>query len=143
MSTTNILDLNNRIDELAESYPADKVMMSDGASVEADLASAVPRTASGTTVTQLVSAINQLTEEQKDKCCIKITSSIGSHLVRRITGDFYTGVIVSANGAAEYVYEFIVNNTPPIYGYVKIDETSFNNLTITAWTLYYQGTPIS
>ena len=30
MSTTNILDLNNRIDELADSYPADKVMMSDG-----------------------------------------------------------------------------------------------------------------
>ena len=30
MGTTNILDLNNRVDELAESYPADKVMMSDG-----------------------------------------------------------------------------------------------------------------
>ena len=30
MSTTNILDLNNRIDELTESYPADKVMLSDG-----------------------------------------------------------------------------------------------------------------
>ena len=30
MSTTNILDLNNRINELAESYPANKVMMSDG-----------------------------------------------------------------------------------------------------------------
>ena len=30
MSTTNILDLNNRIDELAETYPANNVMMSDG-----------------------------------------------------------------------------------------------------------------
>lgn len=30
MGTTNILDLNNRVDELAKSYPADKVMMSDG-----------------------------------------------------------------------------------------------------------------
>ena len=30
MSTTNILDLNNRVDELEKSYPADKVMMSDG-----------------------------------------------------------------------------------------------------------------
>lgn len=30
MSTTNILDLNNRIDELAESYPATQIMMSDG-----------------------------------------------------------------------------------------------------------------
>ena len=30
MSTTNILDLNNRVGELAESYPASKVMMSDG-----------------------------------------------------------------------------------------------------------------
>ena len=29
MSTTNILDLNNRIDELADSYPASKVMLSD------------------------------------------------------------------------------------------------------------------
>ena len=30
MSTTNILDLNNRVGELAESYPASKVMLSDG-----------------------------------------------------------------------------------------------------------------
>ena len=30
MSTTNILDLNNRIDKLTASYPADKVMLSDG-----------------------------------------------------------------------------------------------------------------
>lgn len=30
MSTTNILDLNNRIDELAISYPATQVMLSDG-----------------------------------------------------------------------------------------------------------------
>ena len=30
MSTTNILDLNNRVSELAQSYPADKVIMSDG-----------------------------------------------------------------------------------------------------------------
>lgn len=30
MGTTNILDLNNRVSEIAQSYPADKVMMSDG-----------------------------------------------------------------------------------------------------------------
>ena len=30
MGTTNTLDLNNRVTELAGSYPADKVMMSDG-----------------------------------------------------------------------------------------------------------------
>lgn len=30
MGTTNILDLNNRVDELEKSYPANKVMMSDG-----------------------------------------------------------------------------------------------------------------
>ena len=34
MSTTNILDLNNRIDELADSYPASKVMLNSGDSVE-------------------------------------------------------------------------------------------------------------
>lgn len=30
MGTTNILDLNNRVDELEKSYPASQVMMSDG-----------------------------------------------------------------------------------------------------------------
>lgn len=30
MGTTNILDLNNRVDELEKSYPANKVVMSDG-----------------------------------------------------------------------------------------------------------------
>ena len=30
MGTTNTLDLNNRINELADSYPANKVVMSDG-----------------------------------------------------------------------------------------------------------------
>lgn len=30
MGTTNILDLNNRVDELEKSYPANKVMLSDG-----------------------------------------------------------------------------------------------------------------
>ena len=30
MGTTNILDLNNRVDELEKSYPAEQVMMSDG-----------------------------------------------------------------------------------------------------------------
>lgn len=36
MSTTNILDLNNRIDELAESYPATQVVMPDGVTSVAD-----------------------------------------------------------------------------------------------------------
>ena len=30
MGTTNILDLNNRVDKLEKSYPAEQVMMSDG-----------------------------------------------------------------------------------------------------------------
>lgn len=30
MGTTNILDLNNRVDEMEKSYPAEQVMMSDG-----------------------------------------------------------------------------------------------------------------
>ena len=30
MGTTNILDLNNRVDEMEKSYPATQVMMSDG-----------------------------------------------------------------------------------------------------------------
>lgn len=39
MGTTNILDLNNRVDELEKSYPASQVMMSDGVtSVEDALA---------------------------------------------------------------------------------------------------------
>lgn len=38
MGTTNILDLNNRVDELEKSYPASHVMLSDGVtSVEAKI----------------------------------------------------------------------------------------------------------
>lgn len=34
MGTTNILDLNNRVSELAQSYPASKVLLNSGDSVE-------------------------------------------------------------------------------------------------------------
>ena len=41
MGTTNILDLNNRVSELAQSYPADKVRMSDGVTSVEDALDAV------------------------------------------------------------------------------------------------------
>lgn len=124
-------------------YPATQVMMSDGTtSVEDALDAVMPRTASGTTAAQLVSAINLLSEEQKDRCCIKITSSVGRHTLRRITGNYYTGIIATTNGATKYCYQFVAV-TPPIYGYIELGAASFNDLSITEWTLYYQGAEIS
>lgn len=59
MSTTNILDMNNRIDELSESYPADKVMMSDGATSVEDAVDEVTEALTiGTVVTDGVATLD-------------------------------------------------------------------------------------
>lgn len=116
-------------------FPASKVMMLDGASVEADLASAVPRTASGTTIAQLVSAIGSLSEEQKSRCSISVTSSAGMRWLWRSSTYRYT---TWNNGS-----EFRLDVNVPSYALYNSSGSSTGSETITSWTLYYQGTPIS
>ena len=141
MGTTNILDLNNRVSELAESYPASKVLMNDGASVEADLASAVPRTATGTTLSTLNSAVGQLSETQKSNCIIGVnTATFNNILLKKGVEDFYVCVYPSNGGS---ILTFIYDGSSLIMrtstGTSKTDDT----LSLTSWTLYYQGAPIS
>lgn len=116
MSTTNILDLNNRIDALA---------------------SAIPRTASGTTIAQLSSAIGQLSTEQQNTCCIYVNTN---YVLRRILRDssknaFSMFLCTGSNAFAEY--RFNANDS------TFKEVSSGTSITVKSWTLYYQGTPIS
>jgi hypothetical protein len=122
---------------------ADNVMMNDGASVEADLASAVPRTASGTTIAQLVSALNQLSEEQQTRCVINVSASFGDRVLRRIFGTTYSGIFMSTTDATKYCFQLTATISNPQYTYSELGSSTLTELTVTAWTLYYQGTPIS
>lgn len=128
-------------------FPASKVMMNDGASVEADLASAVPRTASGTTTAQLVTAIGQLSETQKSTCVIDIVYAGVHILLRRAQEDSYLCTLVrpssSSNGT---ISQYYLNTTASKFSYVLTTGTTSTDqvaLSMTSWTLYYQGTPIS
>lgn len=115
-------------------FPASKVMMLDGASVEADLASAVPRTATGTTLAQLITAIGKLSEEQMNNCLVKIDF----RRLRRITTNAFNFVTLSGTQVVEIKLD-IGARTYKQY----INNGDVTDLSITAWTLYYQGTPIS
>lgn len=71
MGTTNILDLNNRVDELEKSYPASQVMMTDG-------------------VTSVEEAVDEVTEKITIPESIQaITSSViasGTITIKKISG---------------------------------------------------------
>ena len=142
MSTTNILDLNNRIDELRQ---ADNIMMSDGVtSVEDALDELASRTATGTTLADLISAVSQLTETQKCNCVIKVNGSIflrrgyEDQFFSQRTGFSGSSVIIIEHNLridTSVFYEFVVN--------VSAQERIATPITIESWTLYYSGTPIS
>lgn len=134
-------DVQGAVDELAESYPANKVMMLDGASVEDSLASAVPRTATGTTLSTLNSAVGQLSETQKLNCMIVVNiPTFNSITLKKGLENYYICVYPSNGGS---ILTFMYNGLSLIMrtstGTSKTDDT----LSLTAWTLYYQGTPIS
>lgn len=141
----NILDIAKKVQKLADSYPADQVMMSDGVtSVEEAVNDVTQRTATGTTLASLISAVNLLTETQKSGATIKVNDAI--FLRRGYENQFFfqqTGIEGSEVVVIEYnlrvdssvLYKHVVNVTTP-------GRTS-TPTTITSWILYYFGAPIS
>ena len=124
-------------------FPASKVMMNDGASVESDLASVMPRTASGTTLAQLASAIGQLSNVQKVNCIINIDGFLLRSYYHDTNNDVYNYVQTQSSGAI-YEKRLGIGSTNS-YTYYQTTGTSHSSgdISITSWTLYYQGTPIS
>lgn len=140
MSTTNILDLNNRIDELADSYPAAKVMLSDGVTSVGDALDAVmPRTASGSTLNQLVSAVNQLSTEQKNRCSIFINDN---RTLTYTANGYFACIIVTGSPFLFSQYRFDPTDSGTYARYIN-GSTTPDTQAISKWVLYYQGTPIS
>jgi hypothetical protein len=86
MSTTNILDLNNRIDELTKSYPANKVMMPDGVTSVED---AISNKHYGTAVSLLgyTSSSNYFTCPADGIVLVNCSSSQTSHAISLISID--------------------------------------------------------
>ena len=112
--------------------------MNDGASVEADLASAVPRMATGTTLAQLVTVLGNLTSKQQALCRI----IINNYTTIPYGGNTY--VNTSCNTSGEVVTRMLnTNNSTYKKITVSSGQTTVVDEAITAWTLYYQGTPIS
>jgi hypothetical protein len=134
-------DVQGAVDELAESYPADKVMMSDGVtSVEDALDAVMPRTASGTTLAQLNDAVAQLTNNQRKLSSIWVNNTL---LLRYSYENRYQNISVTTTNGKIQDYRITLGNNP---SYIAVESdgstVSQNSLTVTSWTLYYQGTPI-
>jgi hypothetical protein len=130
------------VDELSESYPADKVMMSNGASVEANLASAVMRVKTGTTLATLSTALLALSDEQKSRATVCVN---GIYWMRRgLAAVFASSTYIGSSGI--YQMQLQIGSTPHFYdvshNYGTTTHTS-TETAVTSWTLYYQGTPIS
>ena len=120
---------------------ANNIMMSDGASVEADLASAVPRTASGTTLVQLNDAVAQLTNNQRRLSSIWVNNTL---LLRYSYENRYQNISVTTTSGKIQDYRITLGNNP---SYIAIESDGSTvaqaTLAVTSWILYYQGTPIS
>lgn len=114
--------------------------------VDEVIASTIPRIASGTTMAQLVSAEAQLTAEQKARCRIEISftySAQVSPLVRTLilaSPGVYTGMHA---GSGSVPYMAYLNVSLPECGYWDFSTSSKTIGTLTAWTLYYNGLPIT
>lgn len=137
LTATNV---QNAVDELSESYPADKVILSDGVtSVEDALDAVMPRTASGTTAAQLTTALSALTAEQKALCAFAVN---GNDIILRQgqTAVQYGSFSVTSAGIKEYRYNTILSK---FYEYTWTTSRAEQEIAVTSWTLYYQGTPIS
>ena len=145
----NILEIAKKVQKLEsaglpDTYPATQVMMTGGGNVEEAVDDATPRTATGTTIADLVSAVNRLTQIQKSSAVIKVNDTV--FLRRGYENQFFfqqTGIDDSATVVIEYnlrvdssvFYKHMVNVTTP-------GRTS-TPITIESWILYYFGAPIS
>lgn len=135
-------DVQGAVDELSQSYPADKVMMLDGASVEANLAKAVPRTKTGTTLATLNTALQALSDEQKSRATVCVNNIYWMR--RGLAAVFASSTYIGSSGM--YQMQLQIGSTPHFYDVSHNYGTTTHASTetaVTSWTLYYQGTPIS
>lgn len=102
----------------------------------------VQRTAKGTNLVGLVSAVNKLTEEQKSCCVIYVNDT---YYLRRILANEYNVVYLYTTFLREMQLKTVSNN-PHFY---QISNTygeatrNVSEVAVTSWTLYYKGIPIS
>jgi len=126
-------------------YPATQVMLSDGVtSVEDAVNDTTPRTATGTTIAGLISAVSQLTETQICNCVIKVNDTI---FLRCGYEDQFFSQMTGFSGSSVIIIEYNLRiNTSLFYKFVvnvSTQERIVTPTTIDSWTLYYSGTPIS
>lgn len=130
--------------ELTESYPANKVMMSDGVtSVEEALDDIIPRTATGTTLETLNTALQALSEEQKSRATVCVNDIYWMR--RGLSAVFASSTYIGSSGIFQMQLQF-GGATPHFYNIRHDYGTTTHASTetaVTSWTLYYQGTPIS
>lgn len=150
----NILEIAKKVQKLEaaglpETYPADQVVMTGGGNVEDDLASAVPRTATGTTLAQLESALNLLTEEQLYNCRVvlnRLFSGTTYHYVLFYNNpNFMCGITwAGMSGTSVNTVTYVLKRSDLTVKYydLRSGETDVTSQ-ITGWMLYYSGTPIS
>lgn len=103
------------------------------------LTSATPRTATGTTAAQLTSALNALTTEQKARCAIAIN---GNKIILRQGQDtvHFDSISVTSSGIKMYRYNTTLS---AFYEFLWSTSLTSQEITVTSWTLYYQGVPLS
>jgi hypothetical protein len=121
-------DVQGAVDELAEEK-ADKT----------DLSDMIPRSKSGTTLAQLVSAVNQLSTEQKHRCSIYINDN---RTLTYTANGYFACMVVTGSTYVISQYRFDPTGSGSYARYIN-GGTAPDSQSITKWTLYYQGTPIT
>ena len=95
--------------------------------------------ASGTTAAQLTTALTALTAEQR-ACCSFAVNGNGIILHQGQTAAQFGSFSVTSAGVKEYRYNTTLSK---FYEYIWTTSIAVQEIAVTSWTLYYQGTPIS
>lgn len=98
MGTTNILDLNNRVDELEKSFPANKVVMTGGGNVE----DAIDEVADGLIAlhgyTDISASVLDLSSFTATDNCILLLNSSGTNNARPYFNYLVNGTMYGTTG---------------------------------------------
>ena len=102
------------------------------------------RTATGTTAAGLASAIAQLSVEQIANCAININGLYMLRAVRARTEDvFEIFNYLSCHGSPYTIDEYRFDLNDNSFKQYTQGLTTITEITITSWTIYYHGTPIT
>lgn len=134
--------------DVVEANVTDQVV-SNKAAIEAmddrvdALDGAVPRTSTGTTLAELVTALGQLTDEQKMKSILMLG---GMRLTSWSTSVYHAFQLRSDSSKMREIV-FDGSATPPTFGYREQSTigsaATWEDISNTTWSLYYSGSPIT